>query len=404
VRRTDSFEFHRLLAVAHYRLGDFGAASDALDRALEIRTDFPVEAVRLRASIDHDREEWIGALQALTALSARGHGLSGNEQVMHARALYELDRAEQGRRVLEKALGMKHPPVTAAIEFARRESAAHPDEARAHLVAAITENPGSYEGLNALVELELRSGRLMEALYLVNNSVKAGRARPETLLLRARILTETKQYEAAEADALRAFEADPNLPGSVDLLYSIYAAQGRLEEAKVSFEEADAAGVLHPGARLLLSRIYLREGDVPSARTMLRKILSEDPQAASAKADLAVLIADNGGNLDRAVELAEEAQKSLRSDPAAADTLGYVYLRKGLHEAALQQFLYGIELNDDLSGTTASSLHYHKGLTLDALSRSNEAAEAFEKALALDANFPEADDARERLGRSGRPS
>jgi tetratricopeptide (TPR) repeat protein len=243
-------------------------------------------------------------------------------------------------------------------------------------------------------------------MYLVNSAVQGGRAKPETLLMRARLSKRAGMYERAEADALRAFEANPSLPGAVDLLYAIYEAQDRLDEARASFEEAEAAGVLHSGARLLLCRIYLRQGEVDRARTILEKIVAEEPDASTAKTDLARLLADGDDEkeLERALELAEEVQKSRRSDPAAADTIGYVYLRKGLHEAALQQFQFAIELNGGRPTEIAPKLHYHMGLTLDALSRDDEAAAAFEKALALDADFPDADDARKRLGRAGRPS
>ena len=52
----------------------------------------------------------------------------------------------------------------------------------------------------------------------------------------------------------------------------LFLAQGRLDEARRSFEEAEAAGVLHAGARQLLARLYLKDGDTPKAREMLEKI------------------------------------------------------------------------------------------------------------------------------------
>jgi hypothetical protein len=42
-------------------------------------------------------------------------------------------------------------------------------------------------------------------------------------------------------------------------------------------------------------------------------------------------------------------------------------------------------------------LHYHLALALQALERNEQAAQSFQAALELDANFPEAEDARRRL-------
>jgi tetratricopeptide (TPR) repeat protein len=69
----------------------------------------------------------------------------------------------------------------------------------------------------------------------------------------------------------------------------------------------------------------------------------------------------------------------------------------GRYEAALQQFRYAVELAEASSRGGAPAYHYHLGLTLSALERDAEAAEAFETALALDPRFPGADDARRQL-------
>ncbi len=406
LNETDTFEYQRLMALAQYRNGELEAASASVDRALELRDGFSAEGVRLRALIHHDSEQWAETLLSLRALVVNGQSLSNAEKLMRVRALYGTARPDAALRVLEMILEDENPPATAAILFAEREGAERPEEARTHLLAALKKKPADPKVLEAIVNIDLRSGQLKAAMFFVNSAIKSGRAKPETLLLRARVLHGAGNHDPAESDALRAFEADPSLPGAIDLLYSIYEAQGRLEEARTSFEEAEAAGVLHSGARLLLCRIYLRQGEVDHARAMLEKIIREDPDAAAAKSDLAYLLADGdgGSELDRALKLAEEAQKSMQSDPAAADTVGYVFFRKGRHRAALQQFLYAIELNGDQATALTPKLYYHMGLTLDALSRSEEATEAFEKALALDSNFPGAEDARKRLERTARPS
>jgi len=269
--------------------------------------------------------------------------------------------------------------------------------ATAYLRKALERDPTDAELLESIVALDLRAGRVPQALGRINQVVQSGRARPETLMLRAQVLAQSGDYDRAEADALRAFEADPTLVGGVDLLYEIYAAQGRLEEARASFEEAEAAGVLHEGARLLLGRIYMRTGDTQKAREVFEKIIREDPNAATAKNDLAYLLASDGVELNRAVKLAQEATEAKSHDADAADTLGFVYLQKGLHEAALSQFEHALDLNGDRPGNLAPMLHYHLGLTLRALERNREAVAAFERALALDSEFPEAVDARKRL-------
>jgi tetratricopeptide (TPR) repeat protein len=321
---------------------------------------------------------------------------------MGARALYGLGRSEEGRDVILKLLAEEDPPVEAAVEYARREGVATPVNAIRYLGVALKGDSTNAKVVEALVTIQLRLRNPKAAIDLLNKAINSGRAKPATLLLRARVLTKAGDLDRAEADALRAFEADPSLPGGVELLYAIYRAQGRLDEARASFEEAEAAGVLHSGARLLLGRIYSRQGDVQQAREMLERVLRDDPTAVGAKNDLAYLLANNDTDLDRAMKLAEDAQRELLKSPNTADTLGFVYLHKGLHEAALHQFRYALQLNDQQPSDLAPTLHYHLGLTLHALERNDEAVAAFEKALALDSDFPEAGDARRKLEKAQR--
>ncbi len=224
------------------------------------------------------------------------------------------------------------------------------------------------------------------------------RVGPQTVLLRASVLAQAGALERAEADALRAFEAAPKLPGAVDLLFAIYRAQGKLDEARNSFEQAEAAGVLHAGARQLLARLYVITGDNAKARETLEKVLADNPEMSEVKNDLAYLLAEDGIELDRALELAKEAQRELGNSANAADTVGYVYYRKNLYAAALQQFRYAIELaRNGTDGQVDPGYHYHMGLTLYAMGRKEQAARAMQTSLDIDANFAEADDARRIL-------
>jgi tetratricopeptide (TPR) repeat protein len=395
--KSDDFQTLHLLAVAEYRNGNLPNAESAVDRALALRSDFVLDSMRLKARIHLDSGEWAAALRALAQIAKNGHPLRDSEKLMSARALYGLDRPEQGAAVLERILAEEKPPLAAAIEYARREGDTHPEQAAAYLAAALERAPRNPAILEELVEIDLREGNAEAALTRLDAAIDSGRVRPGTLLLRARVLAETGALDRAEADALRAFEADPALPGAVDTLYAIYEAQGRLDQARASFEEAEAAGVLHSGARLLLGRIYLRQGETDRAEKMFEKVLHDDPNASGAKIDLAYLLAESNRNLDRALRLAEEAQQSMSADPDAAHAVGYVYFRKGLYEAALQQFLRALELAEARPGEREPTLRYHLGLALDALHRNEEAADAFEKALAIDSDFPDAADARRRL-------
>ena len=84
----------------------------------------------------------------------------------------------------------------------------------------------------------------------------------------------------------------------------------------------------------------------------------------------------------------------MHRSPSTADTLGYVYYRKGLHEAAVRQFRYALGLS---SGQILPLYSYHLGLALRSLGQNEEAVEAFEAALRIDGDFSEAAKVRQQI-------
>jgi tetratricopeptide (TPR) repeat protein len=155
--------------------------------------------------------------------------------------------------------------------------------------------------------------------------------------------------------------------------------------------------LLHPGTRLLLARLYLNQADLAKALPVLEQVVAEQPELASARNDLAYVLASRGEQLERALALAQSAQKPLGENPAAIDTLGYVYYRAGRLDAALTELQRAIALAGSRPGGVSPTYTYHLGLVLEALGRKPEAAGAFEQALASSDEFPEAEDARRHL-------
>jgi tetratricopeptide (TPR) repeat protein len=398
----ESAEVEQLRALAYLNLGDSAAATTAIERAVSLSESFPVAIKRVEASVHYEARRWSETLQTLRALEQHRHELAPAELLMRAVCFYETGRAEQGRRLLDELLGDPAVAKRAALEFARREGEEDPDAAHRELARALRHAPGSHELMVAITQLDVRSGHHERALRRLDKIIDSQLAGPQLLLLRAELLTLRGELERAEADALRAFEADPDLPGAVDLLFAIYEEQGRLAEALRAFQEAESVGVLHSGARVLLGRLYLSQGRSDEAREAYEKAIESDPGNAPAMNDLAYLLASEGRELDRALVLAEAARRALPDHPSPPDTVGYVHLRGHRYESALRAFRGAIELAEARRGEAAPTFHYHLGLALSGLERDGEAADAFARALALDPGFPDADEARRKLDEAQR--
>ncbi len=396
VEAHEEFESLRLLALAHYRHGDDGEARAAMNRALALAPRPPLSVLRLDARIDHAAGDWAGVLRNLQIVAGRGEELTPEERVLGATALYQTGRPQVGRALLEEMLAAPDAPPEAALELGRLEARRDPERAHRALSQAHARNPGSQELLLALTEMEVTRGEAAAALARLDSIVASGRATPRTLLLRAELLRDAGRLDAAEADVLRAFEANPELPGAVDLLFQVYQAAGRLGEVRRSFEQAETAGVLHSGARTLLARIALADGDTARARDLLEQVVRDRPRMREARRELALVLAERGEDLDRALELVRQAEASDDPSPDTVDAVGYVNLRAGHGASALMSFRRALRLAHERSDGREATYHYHVGLALRALGRETEAIAALEQALGRGV-FPEADSARREL-------
>ena len=146
------------------------------------------------------------------------------------------------------------------------------------------------------------------------------------------------------------------------------------------------------GAMTLIAMLYQVEGNKAEARKRYERIMQVDPRAAVAANNLAYIYAEEGGNLDVALQLAQTAKQRLPDNPQVNDTLGWVYARKGLGSLA-QPLLEEAHRANDRNPRVA----YHLGVVYPAAGEQQKAASMFNKSLALRASGPEADEVKKAL-------
>ena len=387
--RAPDPRFYALLARVELNRRALPEALAAVDQALEFSgARPPPHLLRLKARIQTAMRDWPGTRRTLQRLARRSPtGLNPDDAVLRARVLYELGRPDVGKRILEHLLALEQPPVNAMLEYARRESRRDPDRVRALLEQARARAPGDLRPLVLLTRLDLETGRAEEARARLDAAIERTPGSARLHWLRARVLTSQGDLEAALADARRALELDPDMPEAQQLEVALLAEQGQLDLAVESLEALAAEGHLDPRGRLRLARLHLTLGNDERARELLEDALAEDGDLHQAKNDLAFLLTRRGEDLDRALELAQEARAALPESAEVADTLGYAYLRKGLPEAALSQLEGAVELAE-ASGEPHPTPLYHLALALKALGRQAEAASALERSLAIEGDFP----------------
>ena len=138
--------------------------------------------------------------------------------------------------------------------------------------------------------------------------------------------------------------------------------------------------------------ILASQGKREEAKKWYEATVADLPGAAVAANNLALIYAEEGVNLDRALQLASDAKKILPDSAEVTDTLGWVYYKKDLPALAVGP----LEESAQKLPNNAEVL-YHLGMAYAKIGDKPKARSALERALKLDPKMGAAATARAAL-------
>jgi tetratricopeptide (TPR) repeat protein len=130
-------------------------------------------------------------------------------------------------------------------------------------------------------------------------------------------------------------------PKSINLrrqLAEVYDLKGDHGNELLYSQEANALAPTDLAVSLTFAEALARAGRTEEARTQYLRVAKTHPENAPALNNAAFFLADTGGDLDQALQLAQHALEKVPGQPGFSDTIGYIYLKKGLYDSAIQTF------------------------------------------------------------------
>jgi tetratricopeptide (TPR) repeat protein len=277
-------------------------------------------------------------------------------------------------------------PTLSLLGDALMEMGRYPDAGDAYSrMAALGGNLFSY---NRLAYYQFVTGHPDQALAWMNLAVEAGSAFPENvawcLSEMGDMLFKTGRITDAEYAfrlALRTFSGYHRAEAG---LGRVLAAEGKLIDAIAHLKSAQGVVPL-PEYAGLLEILYERIGDNTSAARQRGLIEATDKlmtaNGEKANRNLALLYADAGRNLARALELAR-AEFEVRNDVYSYDALSWALYKTGDLAGAAAASKKALAL-----GTPEPSFYFHAGLIEMASGDRDAAREHLAKAIALNPAF-----------------
>jgi tetratricopeptide (TPR) repeat protein len=185
-------------------------------------------------------------------------------------------------------------------------------------------------------------------------------------------------------------DIDPKNAEAFGALAGLYMRTGRLDAARTSFESIVRERPNDVVSHTMLGTILQAQQRNVDAQRVYEAVVGNPQQAPIAANNLAWLYAENGGNLDVALQLAQSAKRQIPNSSQVDDPLGWVYYKKNLSDLAIRP------LQDSVKRDPNDAVHvYHLGLAYLKSGAITKALDAFEAAVRLKPDFKEA--AQKRL-------
>jgi len=347
---------HFVLGTALSVKGEAAAARTELARALEIDPGM-LEARRILARVHASLGEHEYAIEeARSYLAAKPDStqvriLLAQSLVILRRtdeALSELNSIEESERSADVlyALGRVHLGVGNDLE------------ARQYLIQANALMPTHHDILRNLVRLDQKEDLLAESVARVEAATKSDPESSKLRTLSGLVALMDDRPEDAEADFRKAIELDPSDAAGYEQLARFYAKTGRLNEAVGTYEDAIKVRPEDPNLHYFLGTLYSFGGAQDKAIERYEDAIKYGPDLAYPKNDLAYIYAESGKNLDRALDLAQDAKAALPDTATVADTLGWVLYKRGIPSAAISYLKEAVANSDGDIAVAGISLHH----------------------------------------------
>jgi tetratricopeptide (TPR) repeat protein len=262
---------------------------------------------------------------------------------------------------------------------------------------ALAIDGANYDALNGLINLYVKQGQIDQARARVDQAIGSRPGDRDTLAtlhyLKAQVHLYEKNTQGAEAELRQALENNSNYLAAYFALGALFANTSQQERAIAEYRKVIERKPDDVAAYTLIGMIEDSRSNHTAAAESYRKALDLDPNNAIAANNLAwVYAVHNQGNLDEAVRLAQGVVQKHPEEAGFVDTLGWVYFKKGLFPAAVEQLQKAVARDEASAAKTGSSptpiYRFHLGMALVSKGDKSGGRRELESSLALGQRRP----------------
>ncbi len=237
-------------------------------------------------------------------------------------------------------------------------------EAEASFRKVAEMEPTLGRGMRGVAGVYLAQKRNDEAITLLQEEAKKYPKSLDYRLNIGDIALVTGKFDLAVAELLFVLNRTAKNSKDAGELYhrlgQAYLGQGKRDFAIIFFRQA---ADLLPGNAEVRTRLGITldvSGQKEAAARAYRDALEIDPNNRVLLNNMAFLLSEQGGNLDKALAYAKHARELAPNSDAVADTLGWVSLKKNLTDEAISLFREAVQKDP-----ARSTFRYHLAVGLE---------------------------------------
>jgi tetratricopeptide (TPR) repeat protein len=328
------------LGRAHAARGEYEQARQQFQKAIELKPNYVLARLAM-AQLQVARQEFDSALKTAESVLAIDKG-NVNARLIESAALMGLKKFGDSRVMLDTMLKTNpgSPDVLYQLGVVNLAES-HYKEAEDAFRRSYQLNPANSRGLMGIVETNMAQNKTEDALKILQTESDKAPGRLDLLASLAAIAVRAGKYDFAIQTYNRILgQMDKSAkPGEIYLrMGETYRRQGDANNAIKALQKARETLPDNPALLATLGLVLDQASRKAEAKQFYEATLKLDPQNAIVLNNLAYLLAETGGDLNDALTKVQRA-KQIRSDlPEISDTLGWVYLKKGLADNAIDVF------------------------------------------------------------------
>ncbi len=366
--------------------GDLDASKVQLLEVLKLRPDF-FPARNALAQLSLQKQDWTTALQlSQEVLSQSPNNMFG--RLVRSQALMATNDLPQAKALLLDTIKSNPKSRDALYQlgylYFREKNFKGAEE---NFKAVYYQDPPDLRGLLGLVETYLAQNQFEIAAKVVDAEVVKYPKALAFQVARGTVAMRAGQHDQAVAIFKKVAQEQSNVP---DLFMRLAESQRLSGDSLAALDSWKKASDLAPTqVSPLLNRATTLDGlkRLTEARPLYEQVLRIQPDHAVALNNLAYLLAEEGSELDTALTLAQRAKQRAPNDPMISDTLGWIYIKKGLANNAVPIF-------NELTAKypAVAVFHYHLAMAHSQRGDSAQAKRSIEAALKANPQKQELED------------